>query len=100
MKAFKTPERLASWAGLRPGNNESAGKRYSGRTHQGNRWICWIWGEAAQAAVRTERAFQAKFKNLIRRWGHKKSIVAISAQNFMGRLRDPERGGALHGYHC
>ncbi|MDR1576720.1 MAG: IS110 family transposase [Deltaproteobacteria bacterium] len=61
MGAFKAPERLASWAGLAPGNHESAGKRPSGRrTRQGNRWIRRILGEAAQAAVWTERAFRSQ----------------------------------------
>jgi transposase len=76
--AFGGPDVIASWAGLCPGNNESAGKKKSGRTRKGNRWIRRVLCEAAHAAVRTECALKAKFNDLIRRRGYKRSIVAIA----------------------
>jgi transposase len=60
MEDFETPERIASWVGRGPGNYKFSGKKLSGRTHDGNRWIHRILDEAAQAAVRTESAFEAK----------------------------------------
>jgi transposase len=78
MEAFGTPEKIASWAGLRPGDNESAGKRKSGKTRKGDRWIRRVLREAAHAAVKTECALQAKFRDLFRLRGCKRSITALA----------------------
>lgn len=51
MSVFPTPGHLASWAGLCPGQNESAGKHRSGKTRHGNRWLRGMLIQAAQAAV-------------------------------------------------
>jgi transposase len=48
---FPTAAHLASWAGLCPGNDESAGKRRSGKTRKGSRWLRWALTEAAHASV-------------------------------------------------
>jgi transposase len=80
MEVFKTPERIASLAALCPGNNESAGKKHSGRTRKGNRWLRRTLCEAVHVAVRTECAFKAKFKDLIRRRGYKRSIVDTASK--------------------
>lgn len=78
MDAFGSAERLASWVGICPGNNESAGKRKSGRIRRGNVWVRRLLCEFAQAAARTRCAFKDKFQALAIRKGHKKSIVALA----------------------
>ena len=78
MTVFGSAERLASWVGICPGNNESAGKRKSGRIRRGNAWVRRLLCEFAQAAARTRCALKAKFESLAIRKGHKKSIVALA----------------------
>jgi len=78
MDAFGSAERLASWVGICPGNNESAGKRKSGRIRKGNAWVRRLLCEFAQAAARTTSALKAKFEALAIRKGRKKSVVAIA----------------------
>ena len=78
MNVFGSAERLASWVGICPGNNESAGKRKSGRIRRGNAWVRRLLCEFAQAAARTRCALKAKFDSLAIRKGHKKSIVALA----------------------
>lgn len=78
MSAFGSAERLASWVGICPGNNESAGKRKSGRMRKGNAWVRRLLCEFAQAAARTRCAFKAKFDALSIRKGRKKSVVALA----------------------
>ena len=77
MKRFGSMERLASWAGMCPGNNESAGKRKSGRTRKGNRTVRQLLCEISNAARRTNSQFKSKYKGLVGRRGHKRSIIAI-----------------------
>jgi transposase len=78
MDAFGSADRLASWVGICPGNNESAGKRKSGRVRKGNLYVRRLLCEFAHAASRTKSVFQSKFKSLIVRRGHKRSIVALA----------------------
>ena len=78
MSVFGSAERLASWVGICPGNNESAGKRKSGRIRKGNAWVRRLLCEFAQAAARTRCALKAKFESLAVRKGHKKSIIALA----------------------
>ena len=78
MAVFASAERLASWVGICPGNNESAGKRKSGRIRRGNAWVRRLLCEFAQAASRTRCALKAKFDSLTIRKGYKKSIVAVA----------------------
>ena len=78
MHSFGSAERLASWVGICPGNNESAGKRKSGRTRKGNAWVRRLLCEFAQAASRSRCALKDKFAALSIRKGHKKSIVALA----------------------
>ena len=77
MATFGNAQRLASWVGICPGNNESAGKRKSGRTRKGNAWVRRLLCEFAQAAARSRCALKDKFTTLAIRKGHKKSIVAL-----------------------
>ncbi|MBU2740027.1 MULTISPECIES: IS110 family transposase [Acidithiobacillus] len=78
MSVFGSADRLASWTGLCPGNNESAGKRKSGRTRKGNPYVRRVLCECAHAASRTRCALQSKFQSLVVRRGHKRSIVALA----------------------
>lgn len=77
MEVFGTADRLASWVGICPGNNESAGKRKSGRVRKGNLYVRRLLCEFAHAASRTKSVFKSKFQSLLVRRGHKRSIVAI-----------------------
>lgn len=78
MNSFGRAEKLASWVGICPGNNESAGKRKSGKTRKGNAWVRRLLCEFAQAAARSRCALKDKFAALSIRKGHKKSIVALA----------------------
>lgn len=78
MSVFGSPDRLASWTGLCPGNNESAGKRKSGRIRKGNPYVRRLFCEFAQAAKQTQSVFKLKFQALVIRRGHKRSIIAIA----------------------
>ena len=78
MKRFGSAERLASRVGICPGNNESAGKRKTGRIRKGNAWVRRLLCEFAQAAARTPCARKAKFESMNIRKGHKKSVIALA----------------------
>jgi len=79
MNQFPSDRHLASWAGLCPGNNESAGKHKSGKTRRGNRWLRAALTEAALAAVRTSNsAFTARYRRIMRHRGHKKAVLAVA----------------------
>ena len=78
MSRFGCAARLASWAALCPGNNESAGKRQSGQTRHGNAVIRYILCECANAARMTKSTLAAKYRSLMARKSHKKAIVAVA----------------------
>lgn len=79
MRWFRTDRHLASWTGLCPGNNESAGKHRSGKTRKGNRWLRRALIEAALGAIRAEdTALAARYRRVMRHRGHKKAIVAVA----------------------
>ncbi len=79
MTRFATADRLTSWAGLCPGNNESAGKRRRGRTRKGDRWLRTALIEAALAAIRVHgSALAARYRRICRHRGHKIAIVAAA----------------------
>lgn len=78
MSRFPTAKHLASWAGIAPGNNESAGKRYSGKTGKGNRRLRTTLTQAAWAASHTKDTyFNAQYHRLAARRGKKRAIVAV-----------------------
>ena len=77
MTRFAGPADLSSWAGMCPGNNESAGKRGNTRTRKGNTWLRGALGEAALAAARTKNTYLGeRHRQLARRRGPKKATVA------------------------
>jgi len=80
MGVFPTAAHLASWAGLCPGNNESAGKHKSGKTRKGNRWLRGALIQAALAAGTrsTKGAFAARYRRVMRHRGHQKAVVAVA----------------------
>ena len=81
MSVFPTAGHLASWAGLCPGNNESAGKQKSGRTRKGNRWLRAALTEAALGAIHAKDSpFRARYYHVMRHRGHKKAVVAVGHQ--------------------
>src|SRR3954449_4795361 len=74
MSRFPTPAQLASWAGMCPGNNESAGKHFSGKTRKGDPWLRGALGEAAGAAARTKGSYPAaQYRRLVARRGAKRA---------------------------
>ena len=77
MDAFGSANRLASWVGICPGNNESAGKRKSGHVRKGNLYVRRLLCEFAHAASRTTSVFKSKFQSLVVRRGYKRAIIAI-----------------------
>jgi transposase len=78
MGRFPTAGHLASWAGMCPGNNESAGKHYSGRTRNGSKWLRDALVESAQAAARSKNNYlAAHYTRLKGRRGHKRAIIAV-----------------------
>jgi transposase len=78
MTQFPSADHLASWAGQCPGNDESAGKRRSGRTRKGSRWLNDALKEAGMAATRTNGSYlQAQYRRLRPRIGHGKALGAV-----------------------
>ena len=77
MEVFGSADRLASWVGICPGNNESAGKRKSGHVRKGNLYVRRLLCEFAHAASRTTSMFKSKFQSLVVRRGYKRAIIAI-----------------------
>jgi transposase len=79
MGQFPSAGHLASWAGICPGNNESAGKHRAGTTRKGSRWLRVALIEAANAAARGKGTYLAsQYARLKGRRGHKKTIVAVA----------------------
>jgi transposase len=78
MEQFPSAGHLASWAGMCSGNNESAGKRRSGRTTKGNRWLKRILVQAAWAASHSKGTYLAtQYRRLAKRRGRKRALVAV-----------------------
>src|SRR5262249_5739587 len=78
MGQFPTAAHLASWAGMCPGNNQSGGKRRSGRTTKGSRWLRQVLTQAAWAASHTKDTYlAAQYRRLAARRGKKRALVAV-----------------------
>jgi transposase len=79
MERFPTHRHLASWSGICPGNNESAGKRYSGKTRKGSPWLRQTLLEAAHGAAHTKNTYlAAQYHRLSARRGKKRALVAVA----------------------
>jgi transposase len=79
LSRFPSARHLASWAGLCPGNDESAGKRRSGKTRKGNKWLRAALTEAAQGAAKKHGSYlQAQARRLAARRGKKRALVAVA----------------------
>ena len=78
MSCFATARHLASWAGRCPGNDKSAGKRRSGKTRDGSKWLDFALEEAAMAAIRVKGHYlEAQYRRLKPRRGHKRALGAV-----------------------
>src|SRR5207245_11262866 len=79
MEQFPSSAHVASWAALCPGNNESAGKRMSGKTRKGNVWLRRTMCEAAWAAAHSKNTyFAAQFGRIAARRGKKRALAAVA----------------------
>jgi transposase len=79
MTAFATAKHLASWAGVCPGNDQSAGKRRHGHARKGSKWLRGGLAEAALAATRTKHTYlSAQYRRICARRGHGKALTAIA----------------------
>lgn len=78
MSVFPTAGHLASWAGQCPGNDQSAGRRRSGRTRKGSKWLNTALNDAAMSAIRTNDSYlQAQYQRLRPRIGHGRALGAV-----------------------
>jgi transposase len=79
MGRFPTAQHLASWAGVCPGQRESAGKRKSGKTRKGSKWLRATLVECARAASRSRESYLSeRYRQIARRRGDKKATVAVA----------------------
>jgi hypothetical protein len=97
MTRFPSADHLASWAGVAPGNYESASKRASGKTRKGNRSLRTTLVQAAHAAARTRSSYlSAQYRRLAARRGKKRAILAVAhlmlvMAYYMIQRREPYR---------
>jgi len=95
MSRFPTARHLASWAGQCPGNDRSAGKRRSGKTRHGSKWLDTALTEAALAATRTNDVYlAAQYQRLRPRRGHSRALGAVkhSILTACWHMRSPPAG--------
>lgn len=79
MRRFPCAAAWAAWAGLAPGNNESAGQQRSGRTRKGNTWLRAVLVQAAQAAAHTKHtSLAARYRRIAARRGAKRAVIALA----------------------
>ena len=78
MSRFPSAKHLASWAGMCPGHHESAGKRLSGKTRKGSRWLRQVLVEIAQVAAKTKDTYlAAQYRRIASRRGKKRALIAL-----------------------
>lgn len=78
MASFGSSDKLCCWAGLSPGNNESAGKHKSGRTRKANPYVKSLLCELVNSAIKTKSQFKGRYETLKIRRGHKRAIIALA----------------------
>jgi transposase len=79
MQQFLTAAHLASWAGVCPGNHESAGKRLSGKTRKGNPWLRCLLVQAAHSASHQKQSYLAEqYRRIAKRRGSKRAAIAVA----------------------
>jgi transposase len=79
MSRFPSAQHLTSWSGMCPGNNESAGKKKSGKTSKGNRWLRRALTQAAWAATHAKKSyFRALYQRLAPRRGKQRALIAVA----------------------
>jgi transposase len=79
MGQFPSARHLASWAGVCPGNHESAGKRTSGKTCQGNPWLRRLLVQAAHSAAHSKKSYLAvQYRRIASRRGAKRAAMAVA----------------------
>ena len=92
MAQFPDERHLGSWAGMCPGNNESAGKHRSGKTRHGSKWLRSTLVEIAWEASRTKGCyFRAQYRRLAPRRGKKRALICRRALDSHGRVSRYER---------
>jgi transposase len=97
MSVFGTASRLASWAGVCPGNHESAGKSTSGKTRKGPKWLGIYLHDAAMGAIRTKQGYLvAQYTRLRPRLGHAKALVAVEHSILVAIFHMLERDQPYH----
>lgn len=93
MSRFPSPGHLASWAGLCPGQHESAGKQRSGKTRKGSRWLRGALTESAKAVVRTKGTYlSARYHRIKSRRGHAKATIATAHKILTAAYHVLDRG--------
>lgn len=81
IRRFPTPWKLVAYAGLAPGQRESAGKSRRGKiTKQGSRWLRWVMVQSARQAVRHDERFRAYYERIERKKGDGKAVVAVAKE--------------------
>jgi len=88
MSVFPTPGHLASWAGMCPGQRESAGKRGSGKTRKGSKWLRAALVQSARAATRSKGTYlRERYVQLRRRRGDARAVVAVGHEILLAAYR-------------
>ncbi|MGK2932810.1 MAG: IS110 family transposase [Solirubrobacterales bacterium] len=93
MSVFPTAAHLASWAGMCPGQRDSAGKRGSGKTRKGSKWLRATLVQSARAATRSKGTYlRERYLHIRRRRGDAKAVVAVGHEILLAAYRILETG--------
>lgn len=93
MSVFPTAKHLASWAGMCPGQRDSGGKRGSGKTRKGSKWLRATLIQCARAATRTKGTYlRERYVHLRRRRGDPRAVIALGHEILTAAYRILETG--------